>query len=281
MYIRPEPEWEGLIASLKRQKGTALLIGATDSGKSTLAKYLVEKLLKENIKISIVDADVGQSTLGPPATITMKVFLNEKDIKSLDFDKMFFVGSINPAEKVTTMIEGSKKMVDLCRGRSEVIIVDTTGLVSGEIGKELKIGKIRAIRPEYIIAIQRSNELEHIINHIEDVFIYRIKASSSAKFRDREARLNYRKKKFFDYFDEKETSEFLLNYNDVKFFYNNRQVVLREGDFKKGTIIGLNHNDDTLGLGVIIEISDKEVFFKSPLRSLHGVNRVLFSDIEI
>lgn len=281
MDICPEPEWEELIKNLKQQKGTALLIGATDSGKSTLAKYLVEKLLKENKKISIVDADVGQSTLGLPGTITMKVFINEEDIKNLNFDKMFFVGSINPAKKITEMIEGSKKMVNLCRRRSEFIIVDTTGLISGEIGRTLKIGKIRAIRPEYIVAIQRDNELEHIINNIEDVFIYRIKASRLAKFRGKEARSYYRKKKFLDYFDEREISEFLLNYNDVKFFYNNKQIIMREGDFKKGTIIGLNHNDETIGLGEIIEIGDKEVFFKSPLRLLKGINRVIFSDIEI
>lgn len=281
MDICHDPEWEKLVENLKQKKGTALLIGATDSGKSTLAKYLVEKLLKENIKISIVDADVGQSTLGLPGTITMKVFINEEDIKNLNFDKMFFVGSINPAKKIDAMVEGSKKMVDLCRRRSEVIIVDTTGLISGEIGRALKIRKIRAIRPEYIVAIQRDDELEHIINHIEDVYIYRFKASRLAKFRDKEVRSYYRKKKFLDYFDERKISEFLLNYNDVKFLYNNKQIIIREGDFKKGTLIGLNHNDDTIGLGEIIEISDKEVFFKSPLKSLKGINRVIFSDVEI
>ncbi|MGB9716380.1 MAG: Clp1/GlmU family protein [Thermodesulfovibrionales bacterium] len=281
MDICPGPEWEGIIENLKKQKGTVFLLGATDSGKSSLAKYLVKKLLKENIRISIVDADVGQSTIGLPGTITMKVFLNEKDMKDLKFDKMFFVGSTNPAKKIAIMVDGSKKMVNLCRKKSEVVIVDTTGLVSGEIGRDLKLQKIRAIRPEHIIAIQKSNELEHIINHIDDIPIQRIKASSMAKPRDRENRLQYRRRKFLIYFDEKEISEFLLNHKDVKFFYNNKQIVLKEGDFKKGTIIGLNHNDDTIGLGEIIEISDGAVFFKSPIKSLNKINKILFSDIEI
>jgi polynucleotide 5'-hydroxyl-kinase GRC3/NOL9 len=281
MEILPELEWEGLLEKLKQQRGTAILIGATDSGKSTLTKYLVEKLIRENIKVSVVDADIGQSTLGLPGTISMKVFSNEKDIENFRFEKMFFVGSTNPAKRISMVIDGSKRMVDFCRERSEIIVVDTTGLISGEIGRALKIGKIRAIKPEHIIAVQRNDELEHILNLIEGIPIHRIKASSLAKGRDRENRVHYRKKKFLDYFDIKEISEFLLNQNDVRFFYNSKLFNLKEGDFKKGTIIGLNHNADTMGLGAVFEIIDDSVIFKSPIKSLKGINRVLFGDMEI
>jgi len=281
MEILPELEWEGLLEKLKQQRGTAILIGATDSGKSTLTKYLVEKLIRENIKVSVVDADIGQSTLGLPGTISMRVFSNEKDIENFRFEKMFFVGSTNPAKRISMVIDGSKRMVDFCKEKSEIIIVDTTGLISGEIGRALKIGKIRAIKPEHIIAVQRNDELEHILNLIEGIPIHRIRASSLAKGRDRENRVHYRKKKFLDYFDMKEISEFLLNQNDVRFFYNSKPFNLREGDFKKGTIIGLNHNADTMGLGAVVEITDDSVIFKSPIKSLKGINRVLFGDMEI
>lgn len=281
MEILPELEWKGLLETLKQQRGTAILIGATDSGKSTLAKYLVEKLIRENIKVSVVDADIGQSTLGLPGTISMRVFSNEKDIENFRFEKMFFVGSTNPAKRISMVIDGSKRMVDFCKEKSEIIIVDTTGLISGEIGRALKIGKIRAIKPEHIIAVQRNDELEKILNLIEGISIHRIRASNLAKGRDRENRVHYRKKKFLDYFDMKEISEFLLNQNDVRFFYNSKPFNLREGDFKKGTIIGLNHNVDTMGLGAVVEIIDDSVIFKSPIKSLKGINRVLFGDMDI
>ena len=281
MEILPELEWEVLLETLKQQRGTALLIGATDSGKSTLAKYLVEKLIRENIKVSVVDADIGQSTLGLPGTISMRVFSDEKDIENFRFERMFFVGSTNPAKRISMVIDGSKRMVDFCKEKSEIIIVDTTGLISGEIGRALKIGKIRAIKPEHIIAVQRNDELEHILDLIEGISIHRIRTSSLAKGRDRENRAHYRKKKFLDYFDIKEISEFLLNQNDVKFFYNSKPFNLREGDFKKGTIIGLNHNADTMGLGAVVEIIDDSVIFKSPIKSLKGINRVLFGDMDI
>ncbi len=63
MDIVPNLEWERLIEKLIKDKGTVLLLGATDSGKSTLAKYFIKRLVSENIRVSLVDSDVGQSSL--------------------------------------------------------------------------------------------------------------------------------------------------------------------------------------------------------------------------
>ena len=281
MEVLLGPEWEGLLDELKKQKCTVLVIGATDSGKSTLVKHLIKRLVQEAIRVAVVDSDVGQSTLGLPGTISMKVFSSERDVENFRFERMFFVGSTNPAQKISLMIEGSKRMVDICRKKSEVTFVDTTGLISGEIGRALKRGKIRAIKPEHVIAIQRRDELEHILKLIENISIHRIKASVMAKCRDRESRTKYREKKFLDYFNEKRVSEFLLHQHDVGFFYNGKSYNLKKGDFKDGTIIGLNHNDDTVALGLIVEITGDSIIFKSPIKSLRGINRVLFGEITI
>ena len=281
MEIYPAPEWEGLYRELKEHKGTAMVLGATDSGKSTLAKYMVRRLVKEAITVSVVDADVGQSTLGLPGTVSMKVFSHEKDIEQYTFEKMFFVGSTNPAKKISLMVNGSKRMVDSCREKSDIIFIDTTGLITGEIGRALKIGKIRTIKPEYIIALQRNDELEHILRLVENSVIHRIGVSMMAKCRDRENRMRYREKKFLDYFDEKMVSEFLLHRHDARFFFNGKSLSLIEGDFMAGTIIGLNHNDDTTALGVIVDMTADSITFKSPIRSLRGIKRVLFSEMTI
>lgn len=281
MEIYPAPEWEGLYREFKEHKGTAMVLGATDSGKSTLAKYMVRRLVKEAVTVSVVDADVGQSTLGLPGTISMKVFSHEKDIEQYTFEKMFFVGSTNPAEKISLMVNGSKRMVDTCREKSDIIFIDTTGLITGEIGRALKIGKIRTINPDYIIALQRNSELEHILRIVENSVIHRIGVSMMVKGRDRENRMRYREKKFFDYFDEKMVSEFLLHRHDAEFFFNGKSLSLIEGDFMAGTIIGLNHNDDTTALGVIVDMTADSITFKSPIRSLRGIKQVLFSGMTI
>jgi len=281
MEIHPEPEWEELFRELRKLKGTALLLGATDSGKSTLVKYLARRLVAETIRVSVIDSDVGQSSLGLPGTISMKVFSKEKDVEQYTFQKMSFVGTTNPAKRISLMIESTKKMVDAGREEADIILVDTTGLISGEIGRAVKVGKIRAIEPEHVIALQRHNELEHILRLIEHSVIHRICVSIVAKCRDRENRMRYRQKKFFDYFDEKRISEFVLHQHDSWFFDNGKSFSLKSGDFRPGTIIGLNHDDDTMALGVLVEITAESITFKSPIHSLKGINRVLFSEMTL
>jgi len=286
MEITPQSQWKGLVEELIKHRGNAILLGATDSGKSTLAKYLIEKLLAKNIKVSLVDSDIGQSTLGLPGTICMKtftpleipVFLTGKDFK---YERMSFIGVFNPAERFPLMIKETERMVNLARKHSEITLVDTTGLVSGEVGKALKIGKIKAIKPEHIIAIERYDELEQILALCEDFRIYRIKASHMAKIRGRESRIRYRKEKFRSYFSDSEMAEFILE--DVKFFYAGSPFYYKGiyPTFKKGTLIGLNHNEDTKALGILIELINKSIAFKSPINSLKGVNRVVLGDIVI
>ena len=49
--------------------------------------------------------------------------------------------------------------------------------------------------------------------------------------------------------------------------------------FKAGTLIGLNHDEDTKALGILEEITDTSVAFRSPIRSIGRINRILFGDI--
>lgn len=277
--ILPEPGWEGLVEKLISERGVAFVIGASDSGKSTLTRYLIEKLVSKDIVTSLVDSDIGQSSIGLPGTISAKIFKTHKDIEDFTAERFFFVGFLNPARKISLMIQGTKKMVDALRANSEVIIVDTTGLVHGELGKELKVGKINAIKPKHVIAIQRQDELEHILFLLEGTNIYRINASPMVIERSRERRIKYRKEKFNKYFDEKVVSEFLLS--DADLFYGGKPFMPKWTDFKKGTLIALNHNEDTIALGVLLELDSSSIVFKSPIKSVRMVNRVLLSDINI
>ncbi len=286
--IIPEPGWEGLVEGLVNRKGTALLLGATNSGKSTLARYLIERFISKNIVAFLIDSDIGQSSLGLPGTINMKIFKKAEDIEDLSTEKIFFVGSLNPAKKIPLMIDGLKKMVsdarnvdiiNVPRTESKLILVDTTGLIHEEAGKALKHRKIEAIRPEHLIAIQRHDELEHLIAPIKDIDIHRIKASKMVIERDRETRIRYRREKFNEYFSEKKVTEFFLD--DIALFYNGK--LLRPGgiDFKEGILIALNHNKDTMALGILLELDGNSITFKSPIKSVRGINGVTLGDINV
>jgi len=277
--IIPEPEWEELATNLFQQTGPTVLIGATDSGKSTLTQYLLRRFIENHTPIVIVDADIGQSSLGMPGTITMKVFKKPADIRAFHAERTFFIGSLNPAQKIPLMIEGTTYLVHKAKKRSDHILVDTTGLIHSEYGRSLKLGKIKTIQPETIIAIEREKELEHILAMIHDTRVYRIKPSRNALERSRDTRIRYRKKKFDEYFLENNMREFFLE--NIAFYYNGKPSFSKKPDFKGGTIIGLNHNEDTRALGILLELDKTSVTFKSSLESLKGINRVVFGDITI
>jgi polynucleotide 5'-hydroxyl-kinase GRC3/NOL9 len=69
MEIIAPQEWYAPLDALDKERGVAILIGATDTGKSTLAKILITNLCKRGLKVAPVDADIGQSILGPPAFV--------------------------------------------------------------------------------------------------------------------------------------------------------------------------------------------------------------------
>ncbi len=279
MEIIPEPDWESLPVMLLLRKSTTMIIGEPDSGKSTLAKYLIQRLVSQNITVSLIDADVGQSSLGLPGTICMKPFLTEYDLPSFLYEKMSFVGTINPAKNILKIISTVKRMSDECRDVADISLIDTSGLVAGEIGERLKISKVRALNPSHVIAVQKQNELEHILSLISGVDIHRISVPRNIRVRPLSARVQYRKRKYDDYFNRPEMDNFILYSRDAMFCCKDKLLNIKEGMFTKNTLIGLNSGDDTMALGILEDISDSSITFSSPLSSLKNINKVIFGDI--
>ena len=279
MTIAPEPSWQILIDELKGYKGVVLLLGDTDSGKSTLFRYLAQQLVSRGLSVALVDSDVGQSSLGLPGTISAKLFTRREDLDEFHFEKLFFIGDVNPAKRIDQMVYGTRKMADLYRERSDIIIVDTTGLVTGDAGIVLKLGKINSIRPGQIIAVQKKDELERILERANETRIHRMNPSPMARQRTRAERTEYRRRKLAEYFTEAEMNEYSLG--DVELFHNNRPQSGRHSILSSGALIGLNHKEDTLALGILVETDGDSVTFRSPIKSLKGINRVVIGDITV
>jgi polynucleotide 5'-hydroxyl-kinase GRC3/NOL9 len=279
MKIVPEIFWEERLEELRSSKGTALIIGTTDSGKSTLARFLTETLVSDGITVSFVDADIGQSSLGLPGTISAKAFIEKKDIFTFSFESMSFIGTVNPATNISQIIQTTKRMVNNNSKKAEVTLIDTTGLVSGDRGRLLKLGKIDAINPDHTIALQRSDELEHILEHAHTSRIQRIKVSRMVKKRTYDERYRYREEKFDQYFEASHISEFILYFHEAKFMYANKLIHPKDQVFSPGTVIGLNRDGDTRALGIISDVDENSINFRAPIESLKNINEVILGDI--
>ena len=292
MEISAPREWFDFLHVLEEERGVAIILGATDTGKSTLAKFLVTNLCKRGLKMALVDADIGQSFLGPPTTIGLSVFKSDPNWEIvLSPPEIFFVGSTTPEGHFPIHLKGLKMMVDKAPSYgAEVIIVDTTGFVLGEAGKELKRRKIDLLSPRFIIALQKSDEIEHILELYKEnslYKIYRLPLSDQVKPRSMEERRIYRTNRFQDYFRHSTIYELVINEVQIE-----GEVLDANGDTIpldwalriNGLLMGLKDSkDETLALGVIRNYFEEKKVVRvfTPLRDIQGVKTIQLSSLKV
>ena len=154
---------EGLAREVAHAR-VAMLLGGVDTGKTTLARMAAHLAIGSGKTVAIVDADVGNSTIGPPACVGLKVLRSESDFTTLSTpDLLHFVGTITPARLVLQQVVATASMVDRARELADLVIVDTTAVVSGVAGETLKYHKAELCRPDKIVALQRGGELEPVV----------------------------------------------------------------------------------------------------------------------
>ena len=201
-------DWRKLATRIITPQKTVLVIGATDTGKSTFCRFLVDSALARGLKTAFVDADVGQSHIGPPTTIGMKSFTPEMAPVVFDgpADRLYFVGALSPRPHYLETLTGTRLMVDSARDlESDFVVVDTTGYIHDPPAVSLKQHKIELIRPDHLIGIGRTLELEQITacyNEQAWIEIHHLLPHRSVRSKSSNTRSRHRKARFDAYFSE-------------------------------------------------------------------------------
>ncbi len=292
MEIEGPKEWFNVLEVLEKERGIAIILGAPDTGKSAFAKFSISHLCQRGLKVSLVDADIGQSVLGPPTTIGLSIFKSDPDWEIvLSPPEIFFVGSTTPEGHFPIHLEGVKRMVDKATSLSpEVILVDTTGFVLGEGGKELKRRKIDLISPKFILALQKSDEIEPILEiYKENPFyrIYRLPLSDQVRAKSMEERKTYRTNKFRDYFKNSVIEELPFEEFQIEgeVLDPSGEVIPLDWSLRiNGLLLGLkDSHDETLALGVIRNYLEqkKAVRILTPLREIQRVKTIQLSSQKV
>ena len=156
-------EHEALVDQAVRTKHTVLLIGGMDTGKTTLSRELLAAALAAGRPAALLDADVGQKTVGPPATISLKVVRSPEDLEPEPLatsDALYFVGSTSAQGHLLPVVGGVASLHEQAKQLgADFIVVDSSGLVSGITGQTLKYHKVEALRPDLVVGLQRGEEL--------------------------------------------------------------------------------------------------------------------------
>lgn len=181
-----------------------LVLGGTDRGKSTLCRFLVRALVGEGHAVSLVDGDIGQKTVGPPAAVTVARVDGAANTGEIEPQGFYFVGSTGPSGRLLPLIIGTARLAQAAE--TPFVIIDTTGYIEGT-GRILKGYKIEAVQPDLIVAVERRRELDDILNAYRTYPNVRVRSSRRARPRDVWERDRARQRAFASYFRDAERIE--------------------------------------------------------------------------
>jgi len=208
------PAWEAAARLFFDRGGTVMVLGAPDTGKSTLSRYLVYKTFAAGQPVALVDLDLGQSHLGPPAALGLDLFpprLPGDD--SLLPDGLYFIGQTSPVGSILEVAVGCRALVDQAARRGvDRVVVNTSGLVHGPGALRLKRAQVELLQPRLVLAMQRDRELEPLLQGLGGDgaggappcgwSVLRLPVSSQATCKTPEDRRRYRESRFRRYFQE-------------------------------------------------------------------------------
>ncbi len=183
------PEWNEAARRIERDgPRTVGVIGPADSGKSTLARFLVAAATGAGLKPALIDTDLGQKIVGPPACVTMS---------DADGLSLAFVGTTDPVLGWKPLLEGVRRLS--ARAHARVGIVNTSGLVAGP-GRRLKAAEIDVIRPDLLLVLGAAPDIEMLIGERPGIPVLRLPSSPSARRKTDGERRAARREAFRDYF---------------------------------------------------------------------------------
>lgn len=198
---------DALIDRLITSRGTIVLLGGIDTGKTSFGLSVAEAARAQGVAVGYVDADVGQSTIGPPTCVGLKLCqgLDKVDAESVAVaDELAFVGSTSPEGHLLPQVASTARLVDHARAAGcELIIVDTSALISGVYAELLKYYKMDLIRPSSVVGFQRGMELDPILGVVSRFFpvdLAVLKVETEVVERSAEERLSAREERLASYF---------------------------------------------------------------------------------
>ena len=191
-----------LISRGLMQTGICLVLGAADTGKTTLAEALAKHAASSR-PVAVIDADIGQSHIGPPTTVGWAL-VERPDVScsQLAVSGISFVGDVTPVGHLLQLTASIAQCARQASEAAELIIIDTPGLVSGGAATTLWWTVRRILQPESILAVQRSDELSDILSGLRsfDLTLELIKSPPRIPSKSPQNRRSYRQRKFNNYF---------------------------------------------------------------------------------
>ncbi len=180
-----------------------LVLGATDTGKTTFVSQVVTALNAAGRTVAVVDCDLGQSEIGPPGTVGVALAQPgppPRSLRDLPLLASYFVGAVTPQRHALDVCVGACQMARLARKRRpDLVLVDTCGWVQGGAARQFKRRLAELLLPQAVIALARADELDALLaafGHLVLPELWRVPVAPEAKRKTPPARAMRRVARF-------------------------------------------------------------------------------------
>jgi len=278
------PNWTDKIAQqlLNRDSvraGVCLILGAADTGKTTLTAALAKHAVARQT-VGIVDADIGQSHIGPPATVGWALADGNTDFSQLKAKGISFVGDVTPVGHLLQLTVAIVQCVQQSSEAAGLIIIDTPGFVHGPAAAALWWTVQRILKPASILAVQRSDELKDILVGFEslDTKLDLVTSPPEIPLKSRQDRQSYRRSQFAEYFRD----SCIYNISLTKVAVQSGRNLSRE-DLACRLLALRNGKGTDVAIGVITDWqqSDNAVIVRAPKLDIRQIRCLVIGDVSI
>lgn len=192
-----------------------MVVGPTDSGKSSLCRLLANYAVRNAIHPIVIDLDLGQGALTPPGTVSATVCEQPVDIGDgfiIETPLVYFPGDVTVSDGGAVYKRMVANLAAMLQKRTDAdaelnaagYIVNTMGWVDG-VGYDLIINAAEALQVDRIVTLgadRLSSKLERDLKsqRMAHVKVGKLAKSAGVITRDRKARTAARSERVRHYF---------------------------------------------------------------------------------
>jgi polynucleotide 5'-hydroxyl-kinase GRC3/NOL9 len=262
--------WQDIIKKILIEKfKTILLIGDTDTGKSSLATFIVNSALRKGYKLAVIDADMGQGDLAPPTAIGATIIKNPiTDLRNLDAQFIEFIGDTSPVGFEDVAINAIKRILKKIAIDCDICVINTDGYIHNN-GIDYKVKMAKKLQSDLVVCLGDKSMFERFRSKYSSLVMHSKGPTKTVK--SRIERNQRRLDQFFRYINGKNNNNnhkiVTVGIKRIKIVYRgityskilkDRNGLLQLGKYfqikpwnLQNMFIGLGHQDDIVGFGII------------------------------
>lgn len=242
------------VLGLQKKPVVVMVLGSADVGKSSFCTFMVNKLVQAKCKVAILDGDIGQSDIGPSASIGYAVASSPiTELYNLRLHNGYFVGVTSPVKAIAQTLKGlTALMAEASAKQADYIIVNTDGFVSGDVAISYKLSLIKELKPDVVVGLQTQGELDPLLSYLGGGGVMIVEPSQALSVRSAEKRKILREMTYTKYLRKSKLHCIPISQINLE----PRNGVPKDQEPEKGLLVGLyGRGSRFLGIGVLRSVN--------------------------